>query len=249
MPFIFAGAALGILAFGAVLFYTTSTSGSTAGNVPVVVAAHDLAIRVPIQPADLTVAEFHTGDVPPGSFASISDLKGVVAAVNITKGQPVTNNLVQSSADAVVGPQSAFLPIPTGFVALTIPTGEQQGVGGYIQVGDYVSLVAQLSGKTSKNVRTVYTNIPVIRVGAAPADTTVAPKQGGLTNSLTVIVTQCQAEYIAWFIANGSLTYTLESYHDYRPQDVAADATCPGVTAAKGVTQGDVAARWPGILN
>src|ERR1700682_5009155 len=129
MPFIIAGGVLGVLAFAAVVFYTTSSSGGTAsGNTPVVVAAHDLSIRVPILPGDLIVAQFAAADVPPGSFAKVADLKNVVAAVNITKGQAVTSNLLLGAEDVVIGPQSAFLPIPQGFVALTIPTGEMQGV-------------------------------------------------------------------------------------------------------------------------
>lgn len=253
LPFIIAGGALALLTFVAVIFYTTSTSSSGAGNTPVVVAAHDLAIRVAIQPADLTIVQYHSGDVPPGAFATVAELKGVVAAINITRGQPVTSNLVASSTDTVVGPQAAFLPIPTGFVALTIPTGEQVGVAGYIQVGDYISLVAAVAGKTNTNVRTVYTNVPVIRIGTAPETNTQsspppAPKTGGLSTSLTVVVTQCQAEYIEWFIANGALRYTLESFHDYQPQDKQVDSTCPSVAAAGGVTQTNVAARWPGIF-
>jgi Flp pilus assembly protein CpaB len=251
-----AGGALAVLTFGAVLFYTTTSGSSTAGNTPVVVAAHDLAIRVPIQASDLVIQQFHAEDAPPGAFAHIADLKNVVAAVGIAKGQPVTNNLILNSSDAVLGPQSAYLPIPTGYVALTIPTGEQIGVAGYIQVGDYISLVAVIAGKTSTNIRTIYTNIPVIRIGTAPSESapvqgnpSAPPKTGGVSSSLTVILTQCQAEYVSWFLANGSLKYTLESFHDYKPQDVAADLTCPDVNAAKGVTSTDVAKSWPGILN
>ncbi len=260
MPFIIGGGALAVLTFVGVLFYTMSagSGGGGGATVPVVVAAHDLAIRVPITAADLTVAQYHTAEVPPGSFTKINELTNLVAAVNITKGQPVTSNLVLSATDVVIGPQQAYLPIPRGFVALTIPTAEQQGVGGYIQVGDYISMVAtvQVVGKTAKNVRTVFTNIPVIRVGAATSSQapvqgqpSAPPKTGGLSNSLTVIVTQCQAEFISWFLANGALSYTLESYKDYQPQDTVADQTCPSVTAAKGVTIADVAVRWPGIFN
>lgn len=255
MPFIIGGAALAVLTFVGVLFYTTSAAGQNAGSTPVVVAARDLNIRVAIQPADLTVVQYHEGDVPPGAFAKVSDVGGVVAAVNIKKGQPVTANIVLNSADAVLGPQTAFLPIPTGFVALTIPTGEQVGVAGYIQVGDYISLVAAVPGKTANNIRTIYTNIPVIRIGTAPPSAAAAtpgttpPQTGGLTTSLTVVVTQCQAEYISWFMANASLRYTLESYKDYQPQDKTQDPTCPSVTSAKGVTQADIAKQWPGLLS
>lgn len=255
LPFIIAGVVLALLTAGGVLLYTSTATVTSAGNTPVVVAAHDLLIRVPVLPGDLTLAQFHASDVPPGAFTKVSDIKNVIAGINISKGQPITSNLLLTSGDAVIGPQSAYLPIPKGFVALTMPTGEQQGVAGYIQVGDYLSMVVGVSGKSSKNFRTVYTNIPVIRIGAAQSDTTPVqgsssspPKVGGLSNSLTVVVTQCQAEFIAWFLANGTLTYTLESFHDYAPQDVAVDPNCPSATAAKGVTQADVAARWPGIF-
>jgi len=257
LPFIIGGGALALLTFVGVLLYANSAAGgSSAGNVPVVVAAHDLAIRVPISPADLTIASYHADDVPPGVFAKVSQLTNVVAAVNIAKGQPVTSNLVVGATDAVLGPQSGYLPIPSGFVALTIPTGEQTGVAGYIQVGDYISLVATLTGKTATNVRTIYTNIPVIRVGAATSDTAPAqgtssapPKTGGLTTSLTIVVTQCQAEYISWFLSNGGLRYTLESYKDYLPQDQQADQACKDVNAAGGVTAAQVASKWPGITS
>lgn len=256
LPFIIGGSVLAVLTAGGVILYTSTASGTGAGNVPVVVAAHDLLIRVPILPADLVVAEFHAGDVPPGAFTKASDLINVVAAINISKGQPVTSNLVLTSTDTVIGAQSAYLPIPAGFVALTIPTGEQQGVAGFIQVGDYLSLLAIVAGKTNTNIRTIYTNVPVIRVGTAPSESAPVqgnagnpPKQGGLSSSLTIIATECQAEYINWFLANGTLRYTLESYHDYKPQDVVADPSCPNVTSAKGVTAVEVGKAWPGILN
>lgn len=250
------GAALALVTFVGVLFYTSTATGSSTGTVPVVVAANDLKIRVPIQPSDLTIVSYHVGDVPPGAFSRIADLKDTVAAINITKGQVVTNNLLVLSTDTVIGPQASFLPIPQGFVALTIPTGEQAGVAGYIQVGDYISLVATITGRTATNVRTVFTNVPVIRVGAATSESAPVqgnsgspPKTGGLTTSLTIVVTQCQAEYITWFLSNGALRYTLESYHDYTPQDTVADRTCPDVNAASGVTAAQIASRWPGILN
>lgn len=255
LPFILGGAALALLTFVAVLFYASSVGTGAGGNAPVVVAAHDLAIRVPIQAADLTIVQYNASDVPPGAFSKVAELSGVVAAINIAKGQPVTSNLVVNSTDAVVGPQSAYLPIPTGFVALTIPTGEQQGVGGYIQVGDYISMVAQVGGRTGRNVRTVYTNIHVIRIGpAAPASAAAQgssnpPKAGGTSSTLTVIVTQCQAEFIGWFLANGSLSYTLESFHDYKPRDSAVDPGCPTVDTANGVSHADVVARWPTLFN
>jgi Flp pilus assembly protein CpaB len=122
-------------------------------------------------------------------------------------------------------------------------------VAGYIQAGDYISVIAIVPSPKGQNVRTIYTNVHVLKVGPAVADKTAgAPKTGGISSSLTVIVTACQAEYLNWFLANASLRYILESYKDTKPQDTAPDQSCPSVTTAPGVRQSDVANRWPGIF-
>jgi len=40
------------------------------------------------------------------------------------------------------GSAPAYLPLASGYVALTIPTGEQVGVAGHITLGDYVTVIA-----------------------------------------------------------------------------------------------------------
>ena len=108
------------------------------------------------------------------------------------------------------------------------------------------------------NTRTIFTNIHVIRTGVAnqalaavqPGKLpTAAAGNAGISSSLTVVVTQCQSEFINWFIANGSIKYTLESYKDYTPKDVAVDPGCPSVEAAGGVSINQVIQKWPGFVN
>ncbi len=256
-PYTLLGLVLAVLGFGMVLLFTNLTGGKGPSAGPtaqtaVVVAARDIAIRTPLGPDDIKVVKFTTTDVPPQALTKADDIKGLVAGVAILKGQPLTSNLLVKSGDAIVGPQPAYLQIPSGWVALTIPTGEQQGVGGYISAGDYISIVATVGGRSGSNVRTLYTNVHVLRIGPALTTDTgqaQAPKAGGITSSLTIVVTQCQAEYLNWFISNASIKYTLESYKDYKPQDTSVDASCPTVTAAKGVTKDDINGRWPGIFN
>jgi len=257
-PYTLLGLVLAVLGFGMVILFTTLTGGKSpsgapaAAQSPVLVAARDISIRTPLAADDIKVVKFAPADVPPGALTKPDDIKGMVAGVSILKGQPLTSNLLVKSGDTIVGPQPAYLPIPSGWVAVTIPTGEQQGVGGYFGAGDYISIVATVGGKSGSNVRTLFTNVHVLRIGPALTTDTgqaQAPKAGGITSSLTIVVTQCQAEYLNWFFSNASIKYTLESYKDYKPQDTAVDATCPTVTAAKGVTKDDINARWPGIFN
>ena len=233
------------------------TIGTTAKKT-VVVASRDIAIRVPLSVADLKTIQVDVNAVPPQSFDRIEQLKGLIPVVAIYQNQPVTGNLLVTSSDQVTGAQAAFLAIPKGYVAVTIPTGEQQGVAGFIQPGDYIAIQAIMAHGSFANTRTIYTNVHVLRTGVASVN--IAPVQNGkgapppsptvgVTSSLTVVVTQCQAEYINWFLANGAIKYTLESYKDYTPRDIAVDSSCPNVDAAGGVTINQVTQKWPGFLN
>jgi Flp pilus assembly protein CpaB len=197
---------------------------------------------VQIQASDLTTAQVPNSGVQPGAFTAVSQLKGMVPLVDLKKGQTITNNLVGTAATV-----PALLPIPSGYVALTIPTGEQQGVGGYIQNDDYISIIATVSVGTKVSSQTVFTGIHVIRAGPLTTDKST----GAVTSasSLTVVVTECQAEFISWFLTFASLKYTLESYHDYGPaKDPAPDTSCPNVSAAKGVTLPEVMTKYPNLF-
>ena len=245
------GVVLALVGFGAALFFGF-LGGAGAGkavavySVPVVVASKDIAARVTLTPQDLTVKKMADADVPPGHYSSVADVKALVAAVTIKAGQAITPNLLTQSSDG-------YLAIPTGWVAKTIPTGEQQGVAGYIQPGDYISIVAIVRPPTGQfsNARTIFTNVHVLKVGQATS-TPNAPNSAttyASASSLTIVVTQCQAEYIDWFLTNGQVKYTLESYKDYKPADTTLDASCPNVDAAKGVSIANITQRFPGLAN
>src|SRR5262249_37623250 len=68
---------------------------------------------------------------------------------------------------------------------------------------------------------------------------------GGVTSSLTIEVTQCDAEFIQWFLANSvQLKYTLESFHDYQPAPTGPAPACLTVSAAQRVSASDVDKRF-----
>src|SRR5260221_9971154 len=173
------------------------------------------------------------------------------AQTPLQRGQPVLSN--QVGKDAGAGTLPAYLPLAPGIVALTVPSNEQQGVAGYIQAGDYIDIVAVAApkGSPTSNVRTVYNNIHVIRVGPAAVavgGAAAAQQTGGLASSLTLAVTQCQAEYISWFVANVSVRYTLLAYQDYQSAPATADTSCPKAGSAAGVVEADVQSHWPGLV-
>jgi pilus assembly protein CpaB len=255
IPLVVIGAVVVVVSFAAtVLVGQLSTSRNfiaPTATQPVLVAARDVAPRTVLAAADLTVSHYAIADVPPGAIASAGEALGQVAQTRLMKGQPVLSNQVGKEAGS--GVVAAFLPLAPGIVALTVPSNEVQGVAGYVQAGDFIDIVAVLTPKNavSANVRTVYSNIRVIRVGpAAPtvSGAAVAQQQtGGLATSLTLAVTQCQAEFISWFIANAQVRYTLLAYQDYQATPAAADTSCPKAGSAGGVLESDIRSHWPGL--
>lgn len=255
-----AGVVLAVFSFAAVFVVGGALGGGRlAGNtVRLVVAAQDIPVRSVIGAGQLTTLQVAQADEPPGAFTSTGGVVNTTAELNIVKGQPITANMLAKSPDQILGPSPAYLPIPSGFVAMTIPTSEQQGVAGYIQAGDYITLQStantSLFGAANPRsvTKTVFTNLHVIRVG--PANPSVAPvgggttassqPQGGVSSSLTVVMTECDAEYVNWLLQNTTLKYVLESYKNYAPAATGPDASCPAITAAHGAGPSAVNARF-----
>ncbi len=244
-PFTILGIVLALLVIGA--FVLVALNAGTTSNVPyqsVVTATKDLAPRLPIDAASLDVRRIPVAsNYPQVFFTKITDVQGMIPLVTILSGQAITSNVVVRASQAL-GSQSEYLPIPSGFVALTIPTSEQQGVAGFIQPGDYISVIATVSTAGHVSSLTIFTNLHVIRVGANSS--------GGSSSgasSLTVVVTQCQAEVITWFLQYASMKYSLESFHDYlQPDNTAKDPGCPSIDSAKGVTLPIIQKAYPTLF-
>ena len=229
-------AAAGVASFPYLFQSQTGTS--------VVVARNGITARTKIQAGDLVLKVINP--TPPQSFTDINSVSGKGARVDIPAGLPVTSNLIASSSDLLSSTDVTYLPIPPGYVAVTIPTSEQLGVGGYVQVGDRIAVLASVNtsvfgatpGVTA--VRTVFNDLNVIRVGPVNA----AGAGPTLTSSLTVVVTACDSEYIDWLLTNADLKYELESFHDYGNAPTNPDSQCPKVASAAGVGPKQVDARW-----
>jgi len=244
-PFTFLGIVLALLVIAAfVLVAINASSGGVGPSQNVVVATQDLMPRIPIPAGSLEIKSLPTAGLPSTVFTKIDDAKGMIPLVTIVKGQAISSNLVAKPGQSF-GVQSEFLPIPSGYVGLTIPTSEQQGVGGYVQPGDYISVIATVTTGPKVASKTVFTNIHVIRVGM---DTAGGAASAATATSLTIVVTQCQAEYITWFLSYASLKYTLESYQDYGQGAPAKDPNCPSVNDAKGVTLQLVQKAFPSLF-
>jgi Flp pilus assembly protein CpaB len=260
---------LALLAAGGV-YLLGNLGGGVVGGGPtseIVVAKQAIPFRHQITLADLGTAKVSTGLV--NVYTKESDLVGLIAEIQISQGSIITSDMLARDIGLVsAGSAPAYLPLASGYVALTIPTSEQTGVAGHITLGDYITVIAsgQLSmfpavGKAKVAVgtqavsKTVFTNVRVIGLGPATANVqpaggaaTVGGTQGasgGITSSLTVELTQCDAEFFTWFLNNMQLKYSLESFADYlKAPPSAPDPTCATVQAANGVAVKQVEARY-----
>jgi Flp pilus assembly protein CpaB len=242
-PFTLLGILLALLVIVAfVLVALNASAGSASPQQTVVVAAKNLQPRIPIGAGDLMTRSLNVpSNYPKVYFDSVSQVAGMVPLVTIASGQLVASNEVAKPNQAL-GSQAEYLAIPQGYVALTIPTSEQQGVADYIQPDDYISVIATVSSNGKVASKTIFTQLHVIKVGAASASGSTG------ASSLTVVVTQCAAEVITWFLTYASLKYTLESYHDYAPGAKNPDPKCPSVNDAKGVTLPVIQANYPSLF-
>jgi Flp pilus assembly protein CpaB len=242
--YIIIGAVLAVLAFAAAagLASLALLQPNTVGT-RVVVAGHDISARTKIQASDLALAVI--SPTPKESFTAINQISGKGARVDIPAGSPITANLIAPAGDLLSSSDVAFLPIPSGYVAVSVPTGEEIGVGGYPQVGDRIAILATLntsvlgSGTPAPVVRTVFTNLDILRVGPVASQSS-----GGVPSSLTLLMTGCDAEYLFWLLNNATLKYALESFTDYSATPTQPDPACPKLSSAGGVGPKDVDRRW-----
>lgn len=254
---------LAILAGAGVFLLGNFSGGGGAiggpAQIVAVVAAQTIPIRHQINDADLATTKI-SGNIP-NTYGKTSDVKDLISEVQISKGALITSDMLARDAGLItLGTAPAYLPLASGYVAITIPTGEQQGVAGHITLGDYMTVIASgaltLFGPKGGAVsKTVFTNVRIIGLGPASSNvqpatgTAVAPGSSavtsGITSSLTIELTQCDAEYFTWFLTNMTLKYAVESFTDYLKQPPSApDPTCPTVLAAQGVTNKQVDARY-----
>lgn len=216
----------------------------STGGTKVVVASHEIKARTVIQSSDLQLMSYNP--TPTQAYFAVKDVAGRGARVDILPNEPVTANLIAPSGDLLSTSDVAYLPIPSGYVAVTVPTNEQVGVAGYVQVSDRILMLATVNTSAFGQspgvpvVRTVFHDVDIIRVGAAGSQSSTQ----SVTSSLTLLMTSCDAEYLFWLLNNATLKYELESFTDYQSVPVLPDPSCPKVTAAGGVGPKQVDQRW-----
>jgi Flp pilus assembly protein CpaB len=127
-----------------------------------------------------------------------------------------------------------------------------QAVAGYISPGDAIDITASVSQSTfnpalqnpPQVTRTVFQDVHVIKVGPATNQGVKGGQVLGVTSSLTILITPCDAPYLTWLLANTSIRYTLRSSKDYGSAPTAPSPSCLLGTRPARVGPADVDSKF-----
>lgn len=159
----------------------------------------------------LQVTNIPEGALHPDAVKDAAEIVGFITKSEIITGEQVLKSRIAFDQE---GTELAYL-IPENMRALTLAIGEVSGVAGYISVGDKVDILATYTepgiNPTPLTI-TQFQNIEIIKKGINPQNSPEAlAANGGLTSSLTLLVTPEQAEVLVFASQFGSLNMTLRN--------------------------------------
>src|SRR5437867_5007533 len=150
-------------------------------TVSIVVASADLPARAVITAAMLTRRDYPTDLVPGGVVGTETEAVGQTTLAAIPSGAAV----LRGQIIAANGKTGSSLTIDPGKVLVSFPTNDPLTVGGFVDVGDHVDILATVTtgvGENPKRTQTTIQNLEVLQViGPTPQQ----PQRG---SALTFIV-------------------------------------------------------------
>jgi Flp pilus assembly protein CpaB len=155
------GVVMGLIA-GAVAFYVVQRAQAEAGaagrqEVPLVVAARDIATRTAIVAEDMVVRNVPLDDSNAvGTYTDPSKLVGLIPSVPILNGQPIMSNMLAGQADGetipILGPTETIGPESPFWRAVSVTVPDDRAAGGLIEAGQTVDMVATININLSEDV-------------------------------------------------------------------------------------------------
>ncbi len=190
-------------------------AASRIAMTPVVVAARDLPAGQALSTSDLKVTRWPQAGLPQGSFNSVNTLSGRVLKTAASKGEPLL--IGKLAAKGLRGGLSAV--VPDGYRAMTVKVDEVIGVGGFVQPGDQVDVLATVAkGPYQKDpiTRTVLQGVNVLTVGANVTQSKNAKPRRDKSKVVTLQVSPLQGETLALAANEGKLILSLRNHADNR---------------------------------
>ena len=216
------------------------SAAADSSTTKVVVAAQDISARTTLDADMLEVDDVPTDSVLKGSFSNADDLDGQVTRYPLVSGEQVIASKIGVQKDDETGLSFVF---PQGMRAFSIQVSEESSAGGFILPGDLVDVIGILDEDTVgiDKATTLVQGVEVLAVAQeaqealpvarptgtpTPSAVTVTPSAGTLgerpedveanpkARTVTLAVTQEQAQLLALVQAKGELALSLRSFGD-----------------------------------
>ena len=221
---------LGVITAGLVYWFLTKQANITQANRQVVIAAREIPRNTPISVDMLKMGETEAED--PGIASSLEMVIGKVAKARFEAGEPITLQSIQS-------PGGLAGIVPPFMRAVTVALDPIIGVGGFLQPGDHVDVVATFNINNGTVTKTVLQDVELLATGAEVISGSEGEKGGKSKEqpNATLAVMPMDAEKLILAESKGKLRLTLRS-----PGDVSTLASARGITsrALLGVVPPDV---------
>jgi len=186
---------------------------------PIVVAKFEIPAGTRLTDQQLRVARIPRKHEIEGAFQKIdNNLLGQVTVARVSEGEPIT-----ASHLGLAGSNSDLsLIIPEGYRGMTVKVDDVVGINGFIMPGtlvDIVMIIDRASGKGEgdKIFKIVLNNIKVL--ASAQKYKPRTEKEIELMRTVTLLVTQEQAEKLALAASEGKLQLVMLSHSDETGDD------------------------------
>jgi len=162
----------------------------------------------------------------PDAFVSVASLPGRFAAMTILPGDIITPQRLLEK-DSFFNVAQA---IPAGKRAFSITVSKESGVGGFIEQGDYVDVVASFKPRDSEPIaKIVLQDILVLAVGGlyqfdSGVASTVPAIAAGKVDLITLAVTPDELEHLMYLVSGVTFRLVLKNPKDKDVKIVTAGA-------------------------
>jgi Flp pilus assembly protein CpaB len=205
-----------------------TSNGSSGSQVSVVVAAADLPAGHQIQAGDLATAQISASAAPFQAFTDVNTPIGQYVVRDIHKSQVLTSAMTVAAASTPVR-TVAPIALPDGDVAVAIPDSDLIGAGGYIQPGDHIDILVDLTGNGDQAY--AFQDVPVLRVGSNGSTTTTTTTA---TSLLLVQLPRRQAEEMGVLLEGKSgasiIRYVIRPVDQYGKGYLDSGSDAPSAT-------------------
>ena len=216
-----------LAAGGLLYFYLSNLEKQKVVEIemePVLVAAADIAAHTVITEEMVTISEVPKGTAHPLAAKTAAEAVGSTTDFAILSGEQIIPSKLKITGDVTSG---LSYNIPDGMRALTIAVDPVSGVGGYIQKGDYVDVIAHVATSYPKKPfeeeaeQQATTLVAAENVAVAETGTTLdqenALAAGGVLQyeTVTLLVTPEDAMRIVQASRSGVITVLLRASGDH----------------------------------